>query len=68
MLTGGLSRLLRIEDPAVKGFALGLAGHAIGTAQALKLDGTAGAFAALAMGLNGIVTAVAVPLILALLY
>jgi len=68
MLTGGMSRMMRIDDPAVQGFALGLTGHAIGTAQALKLDETAGAFAALAMGLNGIATALLVPVVLALLY
>lgn len=53
---------LRIHDPAVRGFAVGLTAHAIGTARELQLNPTAGAFAALAMGLNGVATALLVPL------
>ncbi len=51
------------DDEAAKqremteGFALGLVAHAIGTARALQTSETAGAFAALAMILNGIATA-----------
>ena len=58
-----LLNLLRIQDPAVRGFALGLTAHAIGTARALQHNPTAGAFAALAMALNGVATALLVPLI-----
>lgn len=54
-------RWLRIEDQAVHGFALGLTAHAIGTARSLQIHPTAGAFAALAMGLNGVATALAMP-------
>jgi len=67
MCAFGLSRLMRIEDPAVQGFAMGLGAHAIGTARAFQEGETAGAFSALAMSLNGIATAVLVPLLLALL-
>lgn len=59
---GPLLRLLRIQDPAVRGFAIGLTAHAIGTARELQVHPTAGAFAALAMGLNGVATAMLVPL------
>ena len=55
---------LRIEDHAVRGFAIGLASHGIGTARALQVSEQAGAFAALAMGLNGLVTAVSLPWLL----
>ena len=58
---------LGIENHAVRGFAVGLTAHAIGTARALQVSETAGAFSALAMGLNGIATAVLVPLFIALL-
>ena len=51
---------------AVQGFALGLTAHAIGTARGLQMHPTVGAFAALAMGLNGVATAVAMPLVVAL--
>ncbi len=57
-------RLLHIEDQAVRGFALGLASHGIGTAHAFQENDQAGAFAALALGLNGLVTALALPWLL----
>ncbi len=67
ILARPLLHALRIDDPAVRGFAVGLTAHAIGTARELQFNQTAGAFAALAMGLNGIATAVLVPLIVQLL-
>jgi predicted murein hydrolase (TIGR00659 family) len=60
-------RLLAVEDEAVRGFALGLASHGIGTARAFQESEQAGAFAALAMGLNGLATALLVPLLVPLL-
>jgi putative effector of murein hydrolase len=56
--------LLRIEDDGVRGFAVGLAAHGIGTARAFQVSGEAGAFAGLAMGLNGLATALLVPALL----
>lgn len=53
--------LLRLRDQSVRGFAIGLASHGLGTARALQLDSEAGAFAGLAMGLNGAMTALLVP-------
>ena len=64
MMAPLLCRFLRLKDPAVEGFALGLTAHAIGTARAIQLNPTAGAFSALAMGLNGVATAVLMPLVL----
>jgi predicted murein hydrolase (TIGR00659 family) len=64
IMARGLLNLLRVDDPAVRGFAVGLTAHAMGTARALQVNETAGAFAALAMGLNGIATALLVPLLL----
>lgn len=58
-------RLVGVSDPRATGFALGLASHGIGTARALELGETQGAFAGLAMGLNGLLTAIALPLLLA---
>ena len=52
-------------DDAVHGFALGLSAHAIGTARALQISETAGAFAAMAMSLNGLMTALLMPLVAA---
>ncbi len=56
--------LLRIEDHAVRGFAIGVAAHGIGTARAFQVSEQAGAFAALAMGLNGLMTALLLPILL----
>jgi putative effector of murein hydrolase len=66
IMTGSLLKWLRITDPVVEGFALGVSSHAIGTARALQKNEVAGAFAALGMGLNGVITAILVPLLLAL--
>lgn len=60
----GLFARLRCDDPAVRGFALGIASHGIGTARGFQLGEQTGAFAALAMGLNGLLTAVLLPLLM----
>ncbi|MEA1049834.1 LrgB family protein [Lamprobacter modestohalophilus] len=54
-------RLLRCQDPAVKGFALGLSAHGLGTARAFQIDATMGAFAGLAMALSALTTALLLP-------
>lgn len=56
-----------IEHPAARGMALGLTAHAVGTAQALQENEECGAFAAMAMSLMGVLTAVMLPLVIALL-
>ncbi|MBS0609489.1 MAG: LrgB family protein [Proteobacteria bacterium] len=67
VLADPLLRLLHVHDPAVRGFAVGLTAHAIGTARELQTHPSAGAFAALAMSLNGVATAIMVPMVVALL-
>jgi predicted murein hydrolase (TIGR00659 family) len=57
---------LRITDHGVRGFAAGVAAHGIGTARAFQVSEQAGAFAGLGMGLNGLLTAILMPLMLAL--
>lgn len=52
---------LHIHDPAVRGFATGIAAHGVGTARAFQESEMAGAFSALAMGLNGVLTAIWLP-------
>jgi predicted murein hydrolase (TIGR00659 family) len=56
--------LLRVQDERVRGLAVGVVSHGIGTARLLADEPAAGAFAALAMAINALVTAVAVPLLL----
>lgn len=53
---------MKVRDPAIRGFAIGVASHGIGTARAFQVNEQSGAFAALAMGLNGGLTALLVPL------
>ncbi len=64
MMARPLLNLLRIENPAVRGFAVGIAAHAAGTARALQVGTVNGAFAALALALNGVATALLVPLLI----
>jgi len=54
---------LRITDWRVRGFALGVAAHGIGTARAFQVNPTAGAFAGLAFGLHGALAALAFPVV-----
>lgn len=57
-----LLNISRVTLPAARGMALGLAAHAVGTSRALEENDEAGAFAALAMSLMGIGTALLLPL------
>lgn len=52
-----------VREASAQGFAIGLAAHGIGTARALQMSEVAGAFAALAMGLNGLATSLLAPLL-----
>lgn len=53
-----------VQDDSVKGIALGLTSHAVGTARALEISEECGAFAALSMGLTGILTAIILPFLI----
>ena len=54
---------LKIHDHRVFGLAAGVAGSGIGTAQAVLRHPQAGAYAALAIGLNAIITAILLPIL-----
>jgi predicted murein hydrolase (TIGR00659 family) len=60
-------RRVGVTDWSARGLAAGTAGHGLATARILLLNETAGAFGGLAIGLNGIVTAILVPLLASLL-
>lgn len=55
--------LTGVVDWRARGLAIGTASHGIGTARALQVNETAGAFSGLAMGLNALATALLLPLI-----
>ena len=57
------AKWMKISDDRMVGFALGLNGHAIGTARAFEISPTAGAFASLGMGLTGVFTALFLPFV-----
>ncbi len=60
-----LLNLFGFTDWRARGFAVGVASHGIGTARAMGLNEVAGAFAGIGMGLNALVTAVLVPIVIA---
>lgn len=60
---GWLMDRLRITDDRARGVAMGTASHGIGTARALQMGEVTGAFSGLAMGLNGIATALLAPIL-----
>lgn len=71
LLGAGIARwvfnLLKIEDHSIRGFALGVTSHGIGTARAFQVSEEMGAFSGLAMGLSGVLTAILLPFVLKLL-
>ncbi len=68
VLGPGTLNLLGVRDQAVRGFALGVASHGIGTARAFQESEQSGAFSGLAMGLNGVTTAIMLPAVIYLLH
>lgn len=67
MLGPSLLRVCGVSHPAAQGMALGITAHAVGTARALQESDECGAFAALAMSLMGVITAVVLPVVILLL-
>lgn len=59
--------LVGVKDWQARGLAMGTASHGIGTARALQVNETAGAFSGLAMGLNALATALLLPILWAVL-
>ena len=53
--------LMKLKKMEARGFSLGLASHGIGTARAMSRDKNAGVFAAVGMGLSGLITSIIVP-------
>ena len=63
LLATPIFKLCKIKKDYVKGFSLGVAAHGMGTSRAFHISDKAGAFSGLAMGLAGIITAFAAPMI-----
>ncbi|WP_018983559.1 LrgB family protein [Salinimonas chungwhensis] len=56
-------RLFQVTDPQAQGVALGAVAHAVGTAKALSMGEDVAAMASLGLCLNGIMTAIVLPLL-----
>jgi predicted murein hydrolase (TIGR00659 family) len=67
VLIGPAMKLAGVRDMRAQGLAAGVAGHGLATARMLLVSETAGAFGGLAIGLNGVITAMLVPLLATLL-
>ena len=61
-----LFNAMGVKDWRARGFAMGVTAHGIGTARAFQVNEVAGTFAAIALGLNGVVTAILLPLLIVL--
>lgn len=59
-----LFKLMHIKDDSVKGIAMGITAHGIGTARAFQVSSEMGAFSGLAMALSAFATAVILPWLL----
>ena len=57
---------LGIVDPTVRGTAMGVSAHGLGTAAIYQESSEAGAFSGLAMGLSGLITALTLPVLVAM--
>ncbi|WP_186055167.1 LrgB family protein [Burkholderia gladioli] len=62
-----VSGVVRVTDARAQGLAAGTAGHGLTTAHMLAIDEMAGAFGGLAIGMNGVLTALIAPILAALL-
>lgn len=60
-------RTLRITDARIIGLVLGVVAHAVGTARAIEMGQRPGAFAGVALALTGLLTALLLPLVVAVL-
>ena len=63
VFASSIYRLLRITSPQAQGLALGTVAHAIGTAQGFQMSQKVGAFATLGLCINGVLTAIVLPVI-----
>ncbi len=59
-----LFELMGIEDDSIKGIAMGISAHGVGTARAFQVSSQMGAFSGLAMALSAFATAIILPWLL----
>lgn len=57
-------RLMRVKEWWIRGTAIGVGAHGLGITRAFSVNNEAGMFASMAMGLNGVLSAVALPIVI----
>lgn len=62
-----LFSLLGIKDDSIKGIAMGVTSHGIGTARAFQVSSAAGAFSGLAMALTAMLSALLLPWLMSII-
>ena len=71
MITGSLGAVfgtvifdrVGVDDARARGIAMGVVAHGMGTARAFQLSAVMGTFSGIAMTVNGVVTAVVLPVV-----
>ncbi|MBD3610919.1 MAG: LrgB family protein, partial [Hydrogenovibrio crunogenus] len=63
-----LFQLMKIKDDSVKGIAMGVTAHGIGTARSFQESSEMGAFSGLAMALSAVLTALILPYLVTFLH
>lgn len=64
VLGSWLFKVFRIQDDSIKGVAMGVTAHGLGTARSFQISPQMGAFAGLAMALSASISALILPLVL----
>lgn len=67
MIATPLMNAMRMRDYRVRGFAVGVSAHGVGSARAFQVSEVAGAYAGLGMALNAVMTAVLLSVVASLL-
>jgi len=67
MVATPLLNLMRMKDYRVRGFAVGVSAHGVGSARAFQVSKVAGAYAGLGMALNAVMTTVLLSIFAALI-
>ncbi len=67
MLGPWVFKLMRLKDDRVKGIAMGVSAHGLGTAKSFQISAQMGAFAGLAMALSAFIAALVLPWLMKML-
>ncbi|WP_292053395.1 MULTISPECIES: LrgB family protein [unclassified Brevundimonas] len=67
MIATPLMNAMRMRDYRVRGFAVGVSAHGVGSARAFQVSDVAGAYAGLGMALNAVMTAALLSIIVGLI-